>query len=211
MKPHAGQPIRQAGMPIEHAKAAVLLFHDRASTAEDIIDLWEEFDNPEAAYLAPEASGRSWFPKNCLSAYAQNEPHLSSGLWVITKLLQALQDAGIPSERVILAGFSQGACLVSEYAARNTRRYGGVVAFSGGLLGPEGRLRRYRGSLNGTPVFLGCSDIDFHVPKTRIKETAEVFRELNASVTERIYPGMPHTLNEDELSHAREMLEALVS
>jgi predicted esterase len=198
-------------MPIEHAKAAVLLFHDRASTAEDIIDLWEEFDNPEAAYLAPEASGRSWFPKNCLSAYAQNEPHLSSGLWVITKLLQALQDAGIPSERVILAGFSQGACLVSEYAARNTRRYGGVVAFSGGLLGPEGRLRRYRGSLNGTPVFLGCSDIDFHVPKTRIKETAEVFRELNASVTERIYPGMPHTLNEDELSHAREMLEALVS
>ena len=211
MKPHAGQPIRHAGMPIQHAKAAILLFHDRASSAEDIIDLWEEFDNPEVAYLAPEAAGKSWFPKNCLSAYAENEPQLSSGMWVITKLLEALDDSGIPPERVMLAGFSQGACLVSEFAARNTRRYGGIAAFSGGLLGPEGRLRRYRGSLAGTPVFLGCSDIDFHVPKTRIRETAEVFRELKARVTEQIYPGMPHTLNEDELRHARLMLESLIS
>lgn len=210
MKPHAGQAIRQAGMPIEHAKAAVVLFHDRASTADDMIDLWEEFDNPEASYLAPQAAGSSWFPRHCLSAYAENEPHLSSGFWLISKILEALGDTGLPPERVILAGFSQGACLVLEYVARNPRRYGGVVAFSGGLLGPEGRLRRYRGSLAGTPVFLGCSDIDFHMPKTRVEETASVFRQLEAAVTERFYPGMPHTVNQDELAEAREMLEALI-
>mgnify|MGYP006275099995 CR=1 FL=1 len=210
MRPHAGQPIRQAGMPIEHAKAAVVLFHDRASTAEDIIDLWEEFDNPEVAYLAPQAAGNAWFPKSCLAAYAENEPHLSSALWLVSKVLEALGDSGLPPEQVMLAGFSQGACLVLEYVARTPRRYGGVAAFSGGLLGPQGRLRSYRGSLDATPVFLGCSDIDFHVPKTRVLETAEVLRGMGAEVTERIYPGMPHTLNEDELAEAQQMLEELV-
>jgi predicted esterase len=210
MKPHAGQPIRQAGMPLEHAKAAVVLFHDRASSADDIIELWEQFDNPEVAYLAPEAAGRSWFPKNCLAAYAENEPHISSAFWLTSKILQALDDSGLPADRVVLAGFSQGACLVLEYVARYPRRFGGVAAFSGGLIGPQGRLRRHEGSLEGTPVFLGCSDIDFHVPKTRVLETAEALRGMDAVVTERIYPGMPHTLNEDELSEAREMLEALV-
>lgn len=208
--PHRGQPVLATGRPLGEAEAAVVMVHGRGAGAEDILSLAGELRRPELAYLAPQAAGHTWYPYSFLAPMERNEPGLSSGLEVLGHLLAHLESAGIPAERTVLLGFSQGACLASEFAARNARRYGGVVAFSGGLIGPPGTPRDYPGSFAGTPVFLGCSDRDPHIPRERVAESRDVFRRMGAKVTERIYPAMGHTVNEDELEFVRDLLEKLV-
>jgi predicted esterase len=198
-----------AGTPLGQAKAAMILVHGRGAPAEDILGLGRELDRPDLAYLAPQAEGYSWYPYNFMAPMEQNEPGLSNGLALLHHLLERLEGDGIPPERTVLLGFSQGACLSLEFAARNAKRYAGVVGLSGGLIGPPGTQREYPGSLAGTPVFLGCSDRDPHIPLERVKETTEVLTRMGAKVTERIYPAMGHTVNEDELKHVRDLLAGL--
>lgn len=208
---HAGQPVLHSGALLREARAAVVLAHGRGSSAEDILTLADELGHADLAYFAPQAAGGTWYPYSFLMPIAQNEPFLSAALATLDTLLASLVADGMPAERIVLAGFSQGACLASEYTARHARRYGGLIAFSGGLIGPANTPRDYPGTLEGTPVFLGCSDVDPHIPRGRVDETAEVLRRLGASVTERIYPRMPHTINTDELTFARQMLAELAS
>jgi phospholipase/carboxylesterase len=207
--PHQGQPLLQAGEPLHKAKAAMILAHGRGATADSMLALADELFLPGFAYLAPQAAGHSWYPNSFLAPLASNEPALSSALEVISSILDNLKTAGIPTMRTLLLGFSQGACLSLEFAARNAQRFGGVAGLSGGLIGPEGAPRDYRGSLAGTPIFLGCSDVDFHVPLIRVHQSAEVLRRLGGEVTERIYPGMGHTVNDDELEFVRGLTRSL--
>src|SRR5438876_3382599 len=181
--PHQGQPVLVTGGPLKSARAAMILVHGRGASAEDILTLVPELDQPDFAYLAPQAAGYTWYPYSFLAPLSSNEPWLSSALSVIASLFEQVVEAGIPSERTILLGFSQGACLSLEFVARNARRYGGVVGLSGGLIGPDGTPRNYAGWLEGTPIFLGCSDVDFHIPKARVHHTAEVLRRLGGNVT----------------------------
>ena len=208
--PHQGQPIRIAGEPISRARAAMLMVHGRGARAEDILSLASEFDQPGFAYLAPQAAGNTWYPNRFLAPLEENEPWLSSALGFVRNVLDEIINAGIPHERIIVFGFSQGACLTLEFAARNARRYGGVVGLSGALIGPDDTPRDYPGSLAGTPTFLGCSDVDFHVPRERVEESAQVLRRLGADVTERLYPNMDHTVNQEEIDFVRGMMEKLV-
>ena len=205
--PHQGQPLLMAGEALEKARAAMIMIHGRGASAEDILELAAELKQPGFVFLAPQASGHAWYPNSFLAPIASNEPELSSGLAVIAALLERLAGAGIPAERTMLLGFSQGACLTLEFAARNARRYGGVVGLSGGLIGPDGTPRDYAGSLAGTPVFLGCSDIDPHIPKERVEESAEVLQRLGGDVTARLYPRMGHMVNRDELRFVQGMME----
>ncbi|HEX2906001.1 MAG TPA: dienelactone hydrolase family protein [Phototrophicaceae bacterium] len=208
--PHAGQPVLQAGGPLEQAQAAMLLIHGRGAAADDILTLAEEFNQPGFVYLAPQAAGNTWYPQRFMEPIVTNEPWLSSALGIVAGLLMQVQAAGIAPEQTILLGFSQGACLTLEYAARHARRYGGVVGFSGGLIGPDDTPRDYPGTLAGTPVFLGCSDRDPHIPAARVLESAEVMRRLGGAVTARLYPGMGHTVNAEELDFVRQMMAAII-
>lgn len=207
--PHGGQPVLAAGTPLERARAAMIMVHGRGASAEDILSLSEELSDSGMAYLAPQAAGSVWYPQTFLSPLAANEPGLSSALAVVASVESRARDAGIPAERLILLGFSQGACLVLEYAARNARRYGGVAGLSGGLIGPDDAPRDYGGSFDGTPVFLGCSVTDPHIPRRRVEQTNEVFRTLGAEVTMRLYPEPGHSVNEDEIDAVRSMIAAL--
>ncbi len=207
--PHQGQPVLIAGEPLESARAAMILVHGRGASAEDILTLVPELNQTGFAYLAPQAAGYTWYPYSFLAPLSSNEPWLSSALAVIASLLGKVAEAGIPPERTILLGFSQGACLSLEFAARNARRYGGLAGLSGGLIGPDGTPRDYQGSLSGTPVFLGCSDVDFHIPKERVQLSAEVLQRLGGNVTMRLYPGMGHMVNEDEIQFVRGMMTTL--
>jgi phospholipase/carboxylesterase len=200
-----------AGAALERAKAAMVLLHGRGGRAEDILGLAEALAVPEIAYLAPQAPGNTWYPLSFLAPLEQNEPSLSRALATVGAVVDSLVSAGQPAQRIVLMGFSQGGCLALEYAARNARRYGGLAGLSSGLIGPPGSPRTYAGSLAGTPVFLGCSDIDGHIPEWRVHESTEVLRRLGAEVTERIYPGMGHTINDDEIGHVRRLLEAVVA
>jgi predicted esterase len=205
--PHQGQPVETAGAPLNQAHAALILVHGRGATAASILSLVPEIDVPGFAYLAPQAAANTWYPNSFLAPIPSNEPYLSSALAVLASLLERVRGASIPLERTFLLGFSQGACLASEFLARNAARYGGLAALSGGLIGPPGTPRDYPGSLAGTPVFLGCSDVDVHIPQERVLESAAVFERLGASVDARLYPGMGHTINRDELEAVRAMLE----
>jgi len=166
---------------------------------------------PGYAYLAPQAADNTWYPNRFLAPLASNEPWLSSALTFVDDVLIQIVNAGIPPERTILLGFSQGACLALEYAARHARRYGGLVGLSGALIGPDDPPRDYAGSLAGTPVFLGCSDVDFHVPKERVHTAAGVLQRLGGDLTIRLYTNMDHTVNQDELDFVRSMMQALVT
>jgi phospholipase/carboxylesterase len=209
--PHQGQPVLAAGEPLNRARAAMVMLHGRGATAESILTLAADLDQPGFAFLAPQAAGHTWYPNSFLAPIPSNEPGISSGMAAISDVLAKLGEAGVPAERVILLGFSQGACLSLEFVARHARHYGGVAGLSGGLIGPDGTPRDYSGSLAGTPVFLGCSDVDFHIPKERVHFTAAVLRRLGGSVTERLYPNMGHTVNQDEIDFIRGMMAGLIS
>jgi phospholipase/carboxylesterase len=209
--PHQGLPVLTAGEPLASVRAAMILVHGRGATATDIMMLAEELAQPGFAYLAPEAAGNTWYPNSFIAPIASNEPGLSSGLALIALLLEQVNKAGIPTERVVIVGFSQGACLSLEFVARHARRYGGVIALSGGLIGPDGTPRDYAGSLAGTPIFLGCSDIDPHVPKDRVLHSAEVLQVLDGQMTAKLYPRMGHTINRDEILIARGIVEGVIS
>ena len=207
---HQDQPVLDAGASLSDAQAAVILLHGRGASARGMLALADELDVPGVAYLAPQAARRSWYPQSFMATIEENEPALSSALQVVSDLIDRACETHLTEEQVILGGFSQGACLATEYAARHPQRYGGILGLSGGLIGPEGIDFDYEGTLDGTPVFLGCSDQDPYIPLERVEETAEVFRRLSAKVTKRIYEGMGHTTNEDELSHIRSLLKQSV-
>jgi len=207
---HQNGQLVTAGQPLDEAQAAIILIHGRGASAEDILTLANEFHVEGFAYLAPQATNNTWYPYSFLSPIEQNEPGLSSALQVIGEIVQQVEDAGIPAEKLIILGFSQGACLSLEFAARNARRYGGVVALSGGLIGPDGTPRNYDGSLDNTPIFLGCSDVDFHIPLQRVQHSTEIMRNLGGDVTERIYPSMGHTVNQDEVNFVKDLMANVI-
>jgi predicted esterase len=210
--PHAGQPVRVAGTPLRGARLAMVMVHGRGASAESILELAPALAMDGVAFLAPQAGGGAWYPYGFMSPIERNEPGITSGMLCIGRVIEHIAEAGIPAERTLLLGFSQGACLATEYAARHARRYGGVACLSGGLIGPEGTPRDYPGSLAGTPVFLGCSDVDGHIPAARVRESADVLRRIGGEVTMRLYPGMGHLVNEDEIETVRAMLtDALAS
>jgi phospholipase/carboxylesterase len=199
----------RAGAPMATARAAMILVHGRGASAEGMLGLADAFNATDIAFLAPQARSGSWYPQSFMAPIAQNEPHLSNALNTLSDVVGDIERQGMPAEKIVLAGFSQGACLALEFAARNARRFGGVVGFSGGLIGPEGTPRNYAGSLAGTPVFLGCSDVDFHIPLKRVNESTKVLEALGGNVTEIIYPGMGHTIVQDEIDHVQTILNSL--
>lgn len=189
----------------------MIMLHGRGATAESILALAAEFNQSEFAFLAPQAANGTWYPNRFLAPIASNEPWLSSGLEIVHNVIVQIQTAGISNERIMLLGFSQGACLALEYAARHAQRYGGVIALSGGLIGAEQEERHDSGNFKGTPIFLGCSDIDFHIPKERVEHAAEVLQALGGEVTMRLYRNMEHTVNHDEVKFVRSMMAAVVA
>jgi phospholipase/carboxylesterase len=207
--PHTGQRVETRGAPLEHAQAAVICVHGRNAGPRDIIGIADVLGNEQVAYVAPAAADNTWYPHSFLTPIPQNEPYLTSALGVLDRLVGWIEEGGIPASRIVLLGFSQGACLSSEYAVRHARRLGGVVAYSGGVIGPPGTRWEYPGSFDGTPVFLGCSDVDPHIPLARVNESEQVLRGMGAEVTKRIYPGMGHLVNEDELDFTRTLLEGI--
>ncbi len=187
----------------------MVMVHGRGATAESILTLVPALDSEGFAFLATQAHGNTWYPNSFLAPILSNEPGISSGVQALADAIATVRAAGIPDERIVLLGFSQGACLSLEFSARNARRYGGVAGLSGGLIGPDGTPRDYPGDFAGTPVFLGCSDVDAHVPAERVRDTAAVLDRMGASVTTRLYPGMGHLVNEDEIATVRAMMEAV--
>lgn len=218
--PHHNQPVASTGASLNEAKAAAIFIHGRGASAKSILSFADEMAQPEITYLAPQAADYTWYPYSFLAPLTQNEPWLSSALKAVEAVMNQVVKGGIPPERTLLLGFSQGACLASEFAARHAQRYGGLVALSGGLIGngersnadpPADKRFDYDGHLESTPVFFGCSDVDPHIPVQRVHDSAEVLEQLGGNVTKRIYKGMGHTINEDEITHVRAMLNDLVS
>jgi phospholipase/carboxylesterase len=205
---HDRQKVIRGGAPITEARAALILLHGRGATAEDIYSLGEAAaaDTPEVALIAPQAAGNAWYPQRFLAPTARNEPYLSSALGVIANLVAGLSENHIRYDRVIIAGFSQGACLALEFAVRKPRRYGGIVGLSGAIIGSPGGPRRLTGSLGGAPVYLGCDEDDAHIPLASVEESAVVLTSLGAQVTKTIFKGLGHTVNAEEL----EVLKAMV-
>jgi len=203
-----GQRVLQAGEPLTAARAAMVLLHGRGATAEDIMTLAAEVERPGWAYLAPQASGNAWYPNPFTAPLESNEPYLSAALDMVSKLVERVE-AHVPAQRIILLGFSQGACLTLEWAARNARRYGAVVGLSGGLIGPDGTPHDYPGTFDATPLFLGCSDVDPHIAMHRVVEAGEVFNRMGADVAIRFYPGMAHTVSVEELDQVLALVESI--
>ncbi len=206
--PHAGQPVLTRGVPLAQAKAVVILSHGRGADASDLLPLANEFNVPDVAYLAPDAAHNAWYPDRFMEPIAKNEPWLSSALSFLDRVVAQAVDAGIPHERIVLGGFSQGACLTLEYAARNARRFGGVIAYAGGVIGPDSLPRDYAGSFDGTPVFIGVGDQDHHIPVSRSQLSAEVFTRMGATVDFRVYAGLPHTIIADQVDAGRAIISA---
>jgi predicted esterase len=211
MQSHAGQPVEVVGRPLDETDAVMVMVHGRNASATNILSLAEPLAHPAFTYSAPSAFGNTWYPYGFMEQKERNEPWLTSALSVLHDLVSDILRRGIPAARVVLLGFSQGACLTCEFAVRNAQRYGGVIAYSGGVIGPPGTTWEYDGSFGGTPVFLGCSDVDAHIPRSRVDETAELFERMGAHVTKRIYPGMGHMVNEDELEFTRQLMHGIAS
>lgn len=201
--------MRQAGAPLGAAPVAVVMVHGRNAGPENILDLVPAIGRPDLTYLAPAAAQRTWYPNSFMAPRESNEPGLSSALGLLRDLVTRIEAAGIARDRIVVMGFSQGACLSTEFAVRNPSRYGGFVIFSGGAIGPPGTVWDESGRFDGTPMFFGCSDRDAHVPEARVLESADLCARMGAAVTRRIYPGMGHTINDDEIQWARNLLDAL--
>ena len=209
--PHAGQPVLAWGKPLGQAPIAVIMIHGRGAGPENILELAPALGQPNATYLAPQAANNTWYPYSFMSDIARNEPYLSSALSVVKSLVSQVEAAGIRRDRIVILGFSQGACLTTEFAIRNASRFGGFVAFSGGAIGPPGTRWDEAGRFDSTPIFFGCSNVDPHIPEPRVIESAELCERMGAKVTRRIYPGMGHLVNDDEIAWARALLESLIA
>jgi phospholipase/carboxylesterase len=207
--PHGGQPLLHAGVALQGARSVMVLVHGRGDSASGILQLAEALPAPAMAYLAPQASGNTWYPNRFLAPIPSNEPWLSSALAGLGDVLSQVEAAGVPATRTVLLGFSQGACLALEFAVRSPRRYGALVGLSGGLIGPPGTVWPQTGSLDGTPVFLGCSDVDPHIPAWRVEESADVLREMGGDVNAVLYPGMDHTVSDEEVREVRRLIAPL--
>jgi len=199
----------QAGAALEQASAAMVMLHGRGARASDILALSSELSRPEFSYLAPVAAGNTWYPFSFLEPTRRNEPWLSSALAAVDRVIRHVETTGIAAEKIILLGFSQGACLALEYAARNARRFGGLVGLSGGLIGTEDELHPHPGSLDETPIFLGCSQVDPHIPAVRVQQSAQILTQMGGDVTARLYPLLGHEVNQDEIDFVRKMMENL--
>ncbi len=206
--PHADSQVLHAGAPIDEARLVAVMLHGRGAGAHDILSLAQAFTAPDVAYLAPQAAGNTWYPYSFLMPVEHNEPALSSALRMIERLIESLAEKQFTHERIAVMGFSQGGCLALEFAARHAQRYAAIAAFSGGLIGPPGTSRNFSGSFEGTPVFLGCSDIDPHIPVARVLESAEIFTRMGAAVNKQIYPQMGHTIIQPEIDIVDALLRA---
>ena len=211
MDPHGGQPIVIAGAPLDQSHVAAIMVHGRNAAPHDILTLVPQLDRPAVTYLAPGAANNTWYPYSFLTEISKNEPGLSSGLWVIEHIVDDLVARGVRKNHIVLLGFSQGACLTAEFAVRHADRYGGVIVFSGGVIGPPGTTWNHPGAFKDTPIFLGCSDVDAHVPKARVEESASVFERMGAQVTKRLYPGMGHLINDDEIAIAQSVFDQILT
>jgi predicted esterase len=207
---HEHEPVLTAGEDLEDARAAAILIHGRGASAASILSIAPLLERPGLAFLAPQASGGTWYPRRFLDPVESNEPWLSSALRAVGNVIGIAEEAGVPAESILLLGFSQGACLTLEFVARNARRYGGVAGLSGGLIGPDGFARPTNGSLEGTPVFLGCADPDPHIPPQRVWDAAGELRRLGGEVSLRLYPGGEHAVNDDEIDAVAGLLGAMV-
>jgi len=209
--PHEGRPVVSAGMALGESPTVMIMIHGRNASPRNILDVARALDRPRFTYVAPAAAGNTWYPFSFMAETMTNEPGLTSGLAVLRSLVDDVMARGIRADHIVLLGFSQGACLTAEFAVRNATRYGGVIAFSGGLIGPPGTTWEHPGSFEATPIFLGCSDVDAHVPKQRVDESAAVFGRMGGVVTERIYPGMGHLVNDDEIAFTRSLMDGLLA
>ena len=205
---HQGQPVQQFGVSLGEAEGAVVMLHGRGGSAEDILSLATAMYRPGLAYLAPQAAGNTWYPYSFLAPREENEPWLSSALSLVKSTVRMALDAGIAAEKVVLCGFSQGACLSAEFVAREPRRYGGLIGFTGGLIGAT-LDAAYPGELGGMPVFLGSGDPDPHVPWARVEKTGEVLRGMGADVTMRRYPGRQHTISGEEVDFGKRLVDGV--
>ncbi len=212
MEPHGSQLAQSFGVDIATADAAIIMIHGRGASPRDILSLAPAFSRPKFACIAPAAAGGTWYPFSFMSPRTQNEPGISSGLSVIEALVTDLLSRGLPSHKIVLLGFSQGACLASEFCVRHPRQYGGLLALSGGLIGPPGTTwDDVTTSLNGMPIFMGCSDVDPHIPKERVIESDAVFTRLGARVTRKLYAGMGHLVNDDEIVEVQKVLDEVLA
>ena len=207
MDPHANAPLLQTGAPLTEATGAVVLLHGRGGSAEDILSLAAPLRLQGLAYLAPQAAGHTWYPNSFLAPRAENEPYLSSALERVAAIVAEIEAAGIPRDRIVIAGFSQGECLSSEFVASHPARYAGMIAFTGGLIGPPEQDLRHAGSLGGTPALFLSGDPDPHVPWSRVQASANEFERMGAAVTTHRYPGRPHTVSGQEIELAHALLE----
>ena len=207
--PHRDTPVLASGAKLEAAHTAVVLVHGRGASAEDILGFAGPLAATGVVFLAPQAADHTWYPQRFLAPLAVNEPWLTSALAKLESVRGSIATAGIADQQILWLGFSQGACLASEFVARNPRRWGGLVAAVGGRIGPQGTAFEDGGDLARTPVYLGCGDNDPHIPWPRVEESAAAFARQNAEVTLRRYPGFPHSVHPEAVSFARRLLEAL--
>lgn len=198
--------IKTAGVPLENATKALIMLHGRGGSAEDILSLAQYFNVADYALLAPQATNNTWYPHSFMAPVAENEPWLSSAIDIVEASFKKVVDAGIKPENIFFFGFSQGACLTLEFTARNAQKLGGVAAVIGGVIGEKINRDNYHGDFMQTPVFIGTSDPDFHVPVTRVNATAEIFKSLNADITEKVYAGVGHTINQDEVEQINKLI-----
>lgn len=205
---HSKHNLLTAGLHIGEAKKALLLLHGRGGSAQDILSLTNYLQVADYALLAPQATGNTWYPQSFLAPREHNEPALSSALEVVKAITTDIVQAGIPKENIFILGFSQGACLTLEFAANNAGKWGGFIAFTGGLIGDTPNTDRYYGHFEQTPIFIGSSNPDPHVPVLRVEESARLLASMGASVTKKIYPNMGHTINKEEIEAANNLLNA---
>ena len=206
--PHAADEVYRAGVPLEDATGVVILLHGRGASARDILSLAGALGGEQLklAFLAPQAAGSTWYPNSFLAERESNEPWLSSALAKVQSVVELAEAAGVTRERIVVGGFSQGACLATEFVATHPARYAGLIAWTGGLVGPLGSDVSHAGELAGTPAFQGSGDPDPHVPWSRVEESARVLTAMGAKVTSRRYPGKPHSVSAEEIEFARELV-----
>ena len=206
LDPHANQPVRHLGAPLAEAKGAIVLLHGRGGSSDDILRLAQPLRREGLAYLAPQAAGHTWYPNSFLAPREANEPYLSSALAKIASVVATIESAGITRDRIVVAGFSQGACLATEFVASNPARYAGLIAFTGGLIGPPDANLHHEGSLAGTPALFLSGDPDPHVPWQRVQASAAELERMGAVITTHRYPGRPHTITAEEVEIARDLV-----